>query len=76
VSLALEGLRRFGRIRSASDAVGDVESMHFLAGQAVGLVQEVKPAAEIIRKVAERTERMPAGLVKLKSYPETGFKAP
>jgi NAD(P)H-dependent flavin oxidoreductase YrpB (nitropropane dioxygenase family) len=37
--------------------------MDFLAGQAVGLVQEVKPTAEIIRKVAERTERILAGLV-------------
>jgi len=49
-------LRRFGGIPPASDAVGDVESMDFLAGQAVGLVQEIKPAGEIIREVAAQAE--------------------
>ena len=43
-------------IPPASDAVGDVESMDFLAGQAVGLVQEIKPAGEIIREVAAQAE--------------------
>ena len=51
-------LRRFGAIPPASDAVGDVESMDFLAGQAVGLVQEFKPAAEIIREVAAQAENI------------------
>jgi nitronate monooxygenase len=49
-------LRRFGGIPPARDAVGDVESMDFLAGQAVGLVQEIKPAGEIIREVAAQAE--------------------
>jgi len=49
-------LRRFGGIPPASDAAGDIESMDFLAGQAVGLVQEIKPAGEIISEVAAQTE--------------------
>jgi nitronate monooxygenase len=49
-------LRRFGGIPPASDAVGEVESMDFLAGQGVGLVQEIKPAGEIIREVAAQAE--------------------
>jgi NAD(P)H-dependent flavin oxidoreductase YrpB (nitropropane dioxygenase family) len=54
-------LRRFGGIPPARDAVGDVESMDFLAGQAVGLVQEIKPAGEIIREVAAQAEDILAG---------------
>jgi nitronate monooxygenase len=49
-------LRRFGGIPPASDAVGEVESMDFLAGQGVGLVQEIKPAGEIIGEVAAQAE--------------------
>ena len=32
--------------------------MNFLAGQSVGLVQEVKPAAEIIREVIEQAAQV------------------
>lgn len=49
-------LRRFGGIPPASDAAGDIESMDFLAGQGAGLVQEIKPAGEIIREVAAQAE--------------------
>jgi NAD(P)H-dependent flavin oxidoreductase YrpB (nitropropane dioxygenase family) len=35
--------------------------MDFLAGQAVGLVQEIKPAGEIIREVAAQAEDILAG---------------
>jgi enoyl-[acyl-carrier protein] reductase II len=35
------------------DASGDLESMAFLAGQSVGLVQGIKPAAEVIRECVE-----------------------
>jgi hypothetical protein len=47
-------LARFGGIPPALDASGDIESMDFLAGQSVGLVQEIKPAAEIVREVVEQ----------------------
>ena len=63
-------LRRFGGIPPASDAVGDVESMDFLAGQAVGLVQEIKPAAEIIREVATQAEHILAVTHAFMHYPE------
>ena len=34
-----------------SDASGDIDSMDFLAGQGVGLVRDVKPAARIVREL-------------------------
>jgi nitronate monooxygenase len=51
-------LPRFGGIPPAGDAMGDIESMDFLAGQCVGLVQQIKPAAEIIREVVEEAGRI------------------
>ena len=51
-------LPRFGGIPPARDAVGDIESMDFLAGQGVGLVTEIKPAAEIVGEVAEAAQRV------------------
>ena len=39
-------LLRFMGIPPTPDAAGDLESMDFLAGQSVGLVNEIKPAAE------------------------------
>ena len=47
-------LARFGSIPPAQDASGDIESMDFLAGQSVGLVNEIKPAAEVVREVVEQ----------------------
>jgi nitronate monooxygenase len=35
------------------DASGDLESMDFLAGQSVGLVAEIKPAADVVRAFIE-----------------------
>ena len=51
-------LHRFGGITPARDASGDIESMSFLAGQCVGLVNEIKPAAEIVREVVVQMERI------------------
>lgn len=51
-------LRRFGGIPPARDAVGEIESMDFLAGQGVGLVREIKPAAEIVRDVVQEAARI------------------
>jgi len=47
-------LPRFGSIPPARDASGDIESMDFLAGQSVGLVNEIKPAAEVLREIVEQ----------------------
>lgn len=38
------------------EAGGDVASMSLLAGQGVGLIDEVKPAAEIVREIAQQAE--------------------
>jgi NAD(P)H-dependent flavin oxidoreductase YrpB (nitropropane dioxygenase family) len=55
-------LRRFGGLPPARDTKGDFESMDFLAGQCVGLVRELKPAAEIIGEMGRDAARILAGL--------------
>jgi hypothetical protein len=35
------------------DATGDIDSTSFLAGQGVGLVKEIKPAAEVVRELIQ-----------------------
>src|SRR5215467_5291521 len=47
-------LARFGSIPPGRDGSGDIESMDFLAGQSVGLVNEIKPAAEVVREIVEQ----------------------
>ncbi len=49
---------RFGALPPHQDAEGDLESMCFLAGQGVGLVQEVTPAAEIVRALMDGAQRI------------------
>jgi NAD(P)H-dependent flavin oxidoreductase YrpB (nitropropane dioxygenase family) len=44
-------LQRFMGLPPNVDATGDIESMDLLAGQGVGLVREIKPAAEIVREL-------------------------
>jgi NAD(P)H-dependent flavin oxidoreductase YrpB (nitropropane dioxygenase family) len=51
-------LARFGSIPPAQDASGDIDSMDFLAGQSVGLVNEIKPAAEVVREIVEQAEHV------------------
>jgi NAD(P)H-dependent flavin oxidoreductase YrpB (nitropropane dioxygenase family) len=55
--ITLGGMRmplpRFGGIPPARDATGELESMDFLAGQSVGLVHAIKPAADIVREVVQ-----------------------
>jgi nitronate monooxygenase len=46
-------LLRFMGFPSTPDASGDLESMDYLAGQGVGLVKEMKPAAEVVREFLE-----------------------
>jgi NAD(P)H-dependent flavin oxidoreductase YrpB (nitropropane dioxygenase family) len=40
------------------DANGDIESMDLLAGQGVGLVEEIKPAGQIVRELMEETRQI------------------
>ena len=46
-------LLRFMGFPPTPDASGDLESMDYLAGQGVGLVKEMKPAAEVVREFVE-----------------------
>ncbi|HLL76619.1 MAG TPA: nitronate monooxygenase [Pyrinomonadaceae bacterium] len=46
-------LLRFMGFPPSVEATGDIESMGMLAGQGVGLVSEIKPAALIVRELVE-----------------------
>ena len=46
-------LLRFMGFPPTPDASGDLDSMDYLAGQSVGLVKEMKPAAEVVREFLE-----------------------
>jgi len=60
--VTLGGMRmpvpRFGAIPPAQDTTGEIESMGLLAGQCVGLLNEIKPTAEIVREIVEQAERI------------------
>jgi enoyl-[acyl-carrier protein] reductase II len=43
-------------------ATGDIESMALLTGQSVGLVDEIRPAADVVRKTVEVAARILRGL--------------
>ena len=42
----------------SAQVTGDVDSMALLAGQAVGLVNEIKPAASVVRELADGAARL------------------
>jgi enoyl-[acyl-carrier protein] reductase II len=44
---------RFMSLPPSTSASGEIESMSMLAGQGVGLVREIKPAAEVVRELVE-----------------------
>jgi NAD(P)H-dependent flavin oxidoreductase YrpB (nitropropane dioxygenase family) len=49
---------RFMGLPPNCEASGDIDSMDLLAGQGVGLVREIKPAAEIVRDLAEEARQI------------------
>jgi len=51
-------LLRFMGFPPNVDATGDFESMDLLAGQGVGLVNEIKPAGQIVREIIAEAERI------------------
>jgi enoyl-[acyl-carrier protein] reductase II len=53
---------RFASLPPNRDATGDIESMALLAGQSVGLVHDIRPAAEIVREMVEGATRLIRGL--------------
>jgi NAD(P)H-dependent flavin oxidoreductase YrpB (nitropropane dioxygenase family) len=40
------------------DASGDIASMDLLAGQGVGLVNEIEPAGQIVRELVEEARQI------------------
>ena len=51
-------IQRFASIPPSADATGDIDSMSLLAGQSVGLVDEIWPAADIVRQVVNGAEQV------------------
>jgi nitronate monooxygenase len=49
---------RFAGFPPSKDASGDLEAMNFLAGQSVGLVNDVKPAAQIVEELIDGARRI------------------
>ena len=49
---------RFFAAPPTADTAGDIASMAMLAGQSVGLVREIAPAAEIVRELVEGASRI------------------
>jgi len=58
-------IQRFVSIPPNSSASGDIESMALLAGQSVGLVDEIRPAADILRETVNGAERL---ILQLRSF--------
>jgi nitronate monooxygenase len=51
-------VQRFSSLPPGGEAAGEIESMDLLAGQGVGLVHEIKPAAEVVRELVEGARRI------------------
>lgn len=62
-------VQRFASIPPNAHATGEIESMSLLAGQSVGLVDKIRPAAEIVRETVNGAERL---IDRLSRYPRRG----
>jgi enoyl-[acyl-carrier protein] reductase II len=51
-------VQRFVSLPANVHATGDIESMALLAGESVGLVSEIRPAAAILRETVDGAERL------------------
>jgi NAD(P)H-dependent flavin oxidoreductase YrpB (nitropropane dioxygenase family) len=51
-------VQRFVSLPPNTQATGDIESMALLAGQSVGLVHEIRPAADILRETVSGAESL------------------
>ena len=51
-------IQRFASIPPSARVTGDIDSMALLAGQVVGLVNEIKPAATVVRELADQASRL------------------
>jgi NAD(P)H-dependent flavin oxidoreductase YrpB (nitropropane dioxygenase family) len=53
---------RYSSVSARSDATGRIEELSMWAGQGAGLVHEILPAAEIVRRTVADAEAVLAGL--------------
>ena len=51
-------VQRFASLPPNAHTTGDIASMSLLAGQSVGLVSAIQPAADIIRGMVDATQRL------------------
>jgi nitronate monooxygenase len=51
-------IQRFASMPPNIHATGDIESMSLLAGESVGLIDQIRPAAEILREAVSGAERL------------------
>ncbi|HKF59177.1 MAG TPA: nitronate monooxygenase [Blastocatellia bacterium] len=51
-------VQRFSSMPPNIHATGDIESMSLLAGQSVGLVREIRPAADILREMVNQADQL------------------
>jgi NAD(P)H-dependent flavin oxidoreductase YrpB (nitropropane dioxygenase family) len=51
-------IRRFMGLTPSVETTGDIESMALYAGQGVGLIHEIKPAAEVVRELVAGAQRI------------------
>jgi len=51
-------IQRFVSMPPNCHARGDIESMALLAGQSVGLIHEIRPAADVVRELVDGVERL------------------
>jgi NAD(P)H-dependent flavin oxidoreductase YrpB (nitropropane dioxygenase family) len=51
-------IQRFMGLPPSREATGDIESMGLAAGQSVGLVRDIKPAAVIVRELVEGAHQL------------------
>ncbi|SEF97306.1 NAD(P)H-dependent flavin oxidoreductase YrpB, nitropropane dioxygenase family [Nonomuraea solani] len=54
-------MRKFGLLLPVPETEADWEEMPWLMGQGVGLIHDIKPAAEIVRDMMEQAERVLTG---------------
>jgi NAD(P)H-dependent flavin oxidoreductase YrpB (nitropropane dioxygenase family) len=51
-------IQQFASMPPNIRATGDIESMSLLAGESVGLIDDIRPAAEILRETINGAERL------------------
>lgn len=51
-------MRRYGAVTPGPDATGDIDALSLWAGQGVGRVERVLPAAAIVKEMAEDADRI------------------